>query len=65
MVPSRSVDARTRALVGPVAAAVQGASTDPKQDASNERARASFNTEELAVLMQGGQSKIDLKYVER
>ncbi|KAK2077143.1 hypothetical protein QBZ16_004777 [Prototheca wickerhamii] len=60
MAPSRTVDERTKALVAPVSAAVQSACADPKQDAANERSQASFNPEELAVLMQGGQSKADL-----
>ena len=65
MAPSRTVDERTKALVAPVSAAVQSACADPKQDAANERSQASFNPEELAVLMQGGQSKADLKCAER
>ncbi|KAL6782117.1 ACX1 [Auxenochlorella protothecoides x Auxenochlorella symbiontica] len=56
---SRTVDARTKALVEPVAREIRAATSDPKADAVAEREQASFDANELAVYMQGGQSVLD------
>ncbi len=60
---SRTVDARTKALVEPVAREIRAATSDPKADAVAEREQASFDANELAVYMQGGQSVLDRKCV--
>lgn len=60
---SRVVDARTKALVAPVAREIQAATSDPKADAAAERGQASFDAKELAVYMQGGQAVLDRKCV--
>ena len=60
---SRAVDARTRALVeGPCAVTMAGAAS-PVEDAAAERRRATFDSEELARFLHGGEDKLARRWV--
>lgn len=50
---SRSVDERTRALVEPASKVILATASDPVADAAAERARASFDPEEVADFLSG------------
>lgn len=52
--PSRSADARAKALVAPIADVIQAGTSNPKADAALERAGSSFDPSGLAAHMQGG-----------
>ena len=55
---SRSIDARTRALVeAPCRVTMQGAA-NPVEDAKNERRKATFDSEEVARFLHGGEDKL-------
>ena len=49
---------RSRELVAQASKFVLAAASDPKEDASLERARATFNSDELAAFMNDGIEKL-------
>jgi hypothetical protein len=49
---------RSRELVAQASKLVLAGASDPKEDARLERARASFNSDELAAFMNDGQEKL-------
>ena len=51
---SSDADARARSLAAQSSAAVLAVFVDPKEHMINERARASFSSEELAQYLNGG-----------
>jgi len=57
----RVVDAHTRALVEPSSDVIAASTSDPKEDLRLERARASFNSRELEVLLAGGKDNYKLR----
>jgi acyl-CoA oxidase len=52
-------DPRARELVAQASKMVLAVASDPKEDARLERAKASFDADELAAFMAGGQDKLD------
>lgn len=57
------VDRRTAQLVAEAARLVESSSSNPVQDAANERARATFDASELAAFMNGGTERIQRRWV--
>lgn len=55
---SKSVDGRTRALVEPCAREVLRGAHDPRDDAAQERLKATFDSRELACFMNDGEDKL-------
>lgn len=53
-----NVDARTRELVARAAKPILDVQSDPKEDARMERAKASFNSDELSAFMNDGEDKL-------
>lgn len=55
---SRRIDGRSRALVAQAAGPIIATTTDPKEDARQERAKATFNSQELAAFINDGEDKL-------
>ena len=52
-------DARTKELVAQASQLILQVASDPKEDARLERAKASFNVDELAAYMAGGKDALE------
>ena len=55
---ARAVDQRTRELVHAATVDIVAASADPRRDMREERARASFSSDNLAAFMNGGKVRL-------
>jgi acyl-CoA oxidase len=55
------MDSRQRSLVANASEIILQSYTDPKDDARDERAKATFNSDELAAFMNGGADRLEQK----